>query len=210
MNNLARHFLPGCVVHLFCNHQALEILSNDGHTTLSAKLRPFVEILDSGNRWADEGLRYVNHYYDPHSKKGIMGFSPADRCFVEYFQRALDFYQKGKPANSFFCLGSALHLLQDICVPHHAMTKVLCGHREYENWVARHYPLFRAREVGCYTISDPLKLFHNNALQAAEYSELLHNPKNSMKMEITRELLSLAQRSGAALLHLFNCNAGLV
>ncbi len=210
MNALALNLFPVRKVHIFCNHQALSILNNDGHKALAARLQPFLKIIDNGNRWTDDGFRSVHHYYDPRSRKGIMGFSPADKCFAIYFKRALTFYRKGKIADSFFCLGSALHLIQDLCVPHHTLAKVLSGHREYENWVARHYPLFAVEEKGNYACRDPLQILQENALQASEHREITASPRVSVKMEATKELLALAQRSSASLLYLFSRSVSLL
>jgi phospholipase C len=203
MNSLALCIYPVRQAHVFCNQQALAILHNDGHTALATRIKPFLQVLNNGNHWADGGFRSLHHYYEPRSRKGIMGFSPADKVFASYFDCALNYYSRGKVADSFFYLGAALHLIQDLCVPHHSLAIALCGHRKYENWVARHYTLFAVYEKGCYDYLDPLAILRGNALQAAEHQEIVDEPKASVKVEGTRELLGLAQRSSASLLRLF-------
>lgn len=210
MSNLALRLFPERNVHVFCNQQALSILKNDGHEVLAKRIHPLLSILDEGNRCTDHGFRSVHHYYDPFSRKGFLGFAPADKCFASYFKSALVFAQRGQEEASFFYLGSAIHLIQDLCVPHHSQTRLLYGHREYENWVACHYSLFTVHDGGCYDYQDPLDILHHNALEASQYQEILHKPKTSVKMEGTRDLLGLAQRSSASLLHLFNRMVGLI
>ena len=203
MSSVALCIYPVRKAHVFCNHQALAILHNDGHTALAARLKPFLQVLNNGNHWADGGFRSVHHYYEPRSGKGIMGFSPADKVFASYFKYALTYYSRGKVADSIFWLGAALHLIQDLCVPYHSLGIALCGHRKYENWVARHYALFAVYERGCYDYLDPLDILRGNALQAAEHQEIVDEPKVTVKVEGTRELLGLAQRSSASLMQLF-------
>jgi len=203
MNSMALCIYPVRKVHVFCNNQALDILNNDGHTALAARLKPFLQVLNNGNHWADGGFRSVHHYYQPRSRKGILGFSSADKVFASYFNCALTYYSRGKMADSIFYLGAALHLIQDLCVPYHSLGIVLCGHRKYENWVARHHALFAVYERGCYDYLNPLDILRENALQATEHQEIVDEPKATVRVEGTHELLGLAQRSSASLMQLF-------
>lgn len=90
----------------------------------------------AGVAWADTGWKNITHYYHPRKKKGLLLFPSAFFYYKEYLAKAKRLAQRGKWSKAAFYLGAAAHLLQDMCVPHHATGNVFYGHREFETWAA--------------------------------------------------------------------------
>ena len=202
MNTLTEKKPAHSSVHSFCTTQSIEILRNDENILLDNKLEQYLEILNKGNAWSDEGFKSIHHFYHPKTEKGIMGLGGADQVLrynVLQYRRAI---KQGNIKSALFFIGAALHLIQDLCVPHHALGHLLKGHSEYENWIVRHYTSFAVYEKGLYDFSDPMEVLKHNGLKAMEYEEVVGNPNVKNKEESARALLALAQRSSAGFLYL--------
>ena len=139
MNTLPKHDASICLVHAFCNYQAIKILKNDTNTYVADIVKDFLGTINRGNSWSDQGFKNIHHFYNPKSKKGILGLTGADTELINYFDQALDAYKKKATSNFFFYIGAVLHIIQDMCVPQHVFGRLLHGHREYEDWVVNHY-----------------------------------------------------------------------
>lgn len=95
----------------------------------------------------DTPIRWLNHFYDPISNKGLWGFSTAKNWATsdlnqlpyaqgdQSWQKAKELYNKGNKKEAFIALGHVVHLIEDMAVPAHAR---LDAHPEgdiYEVWV---------------------------------------------------------------------------
>ena len=203
MNTLPKYDVSICLVHAFCNHQAIKILKNDTNTCIADVIKDFLGTINRGNSWSDQGFKNIHHFYNPKSKKGILGLTGADAELINYFDQALDAYKKKATSNFFFFIGAVMHIIQDMCVPHHVFGMLLKGHKEYEDWVVNHYMDYGIDAGAQYDYTSPLEIINSNAIKAMEYKELMDKSDDlSMRNEATRHLLGLAQKSTASFLYL--------
>lgn len=201
MNTLIEKQTAPSSVHSFCTTQGIEILRNDENMRLSNELEQYLEILNKGNTWSDEGFKSIHHFYNPKTERGIMGLMGADQVLMDNVYQGQQAIKQGKREMGIFYIGAALHLIQDLCVPHHALGHLLKGHGEYENWILKHYQSFGVYEKGIYDYENPVDLLKHNGLKAIEYEEVVRNPSVKNKQESAGALLALAQTSSAGFLY---------
>jgi phospholipase C len=202
MNTLTQKTTAPCIVHTFITYQGINILRDDMGNKINVNLLRLNEVILKGNIWCDEGFKNVHHFYHPKTKKGIMGLMGADILLEEYLRKIIDSYSSANLQNCFFNIGSALHLIQDLCVPHHALGHLLKGHHEYETWVTKYYKRFKVDEGGLYNFKSPMDIFFHNASKAIEYEDVVENSSERNKVEATKDLLGLAQRTTASFIYL--------
>lgn len=196
---------PG-VAHEFCNRQAAAILADAGYTNAAQLMNSYMTELNAGVYWADNGWKNVCHYYEPVGGKGLWQFSHAIDAFDSYYQKSLTLLSRGSIQDAVFFLGAAAHLLQDLCVPHHARARIFNGHKEYESWVKLHYNQYAVKEQG--VPQGPIKrvLLANAAMAADLYDWVDLEQGGCNYHEVTRIALPEAQRTTATLLLQF-CQA---
>lgn len=195
---------PG-FTHEFCNQQALSILRKDGFSEYSDLLVPCLAELNLGVYWADKGWKNVHHYFEPCSGKGLWNFTHAIDNFEIYYRSAQKAVKQYNVKKAAFFLGAAAHLLQDLCVPHHARAKLFNGHKQYEGWVQERCGKYAASAQGIYQEElSPLSLIMNNAFIAADFFDWVrHEGDDTLYNKATEVLLPLAQRSTAGLFRTF-------
>lgn len=191
--------------HVFCNEQARIILYNDGHRQAARFFNDFKGELDRGVTWADRGLRSTTHHYDPVRKTGVWAWANAAEKCRQYFNQAIKLWQRGKQQRAIFMLGAAAHLVQDVCVPHHACCKLFDGHLDYEKWAKGRKHFYRVRSGGLYNLGGrPDDWVIANARTAREYYGLVCAAAGEENYRrATAVLLPLAQRSTSGFLLLF-------
>jgi phospholipase C len=133
---------PG-VTHVHCLNQSYHTLKNDGKEDVARLFAAHHSTLAKGLYWADRGWKNVNHFYSQPDKQGIIGWPGATAECQYYFNKAFTFFPKNVNKGMFF-LGAALHLVQDMCVPHHSLGVVFDGHREFETWATQNWSKFPA------------------------------------------------------------------
>lgn len=195
---------PG-VIHEFCNRQALVILRNDGLDSCAYFCQRYIEELNAGVYWADEGWKNVGHYLDPESNCGLWRFPNAIDDFRGYFSKALYQARGGNNGKAMFFLGAAAHLVQDLCVPHHASGRLMSGHRQYEAWAGRNYRKYAVDRGGVYHEGRAAQLYlSQNAALAAKYINLVKaGAGETAYHKATQILLPLAQLTTAGLFRQF-------
>ncbi|MFZ5900355.1 MAG: hypothetical protein ACOYVI_03240 [Bacillota bacterium] len=143
--------------HQWCFERARIVLRNDRRPGLCL-VNKFADEINRGLEEADVGLMDVEtpfgdipvapvmHFLDPYTNMGLGGWISiglgavtnaalfCDACF----NIARKLWQKGDQSLSMRVFGIALHLVQDLTVPHHARCTVLFKHSEYEHWVHEH------------------------------------------------------------------------
>ena len=191
---------PG-ITHEFCNHQALHILRNDGFIQYADFFSQFEAELTLGVYWADKGWKNAHHYFEPCSGSGLWKFANAIENFNVYYHMASSAAARHDFKQAVFFLGAAAHLLQDLCVPHHARAKLFCGHQQYERWVQQCFAHYAVVSHGTYHESRPTpSLLLSNAHTAADFLDWVKNEGDETRFaEATDILLPLAQRTTAGL-----------
>ncbi|MFZ5643106.1 MAG: zinc dependent phospholipase C family protein [Bacillota bacterium] len=190
--------------HSFLIKQGVQIVLNDGNSRSAHLFNMFSEQLNNGVLWVDSGLKSACHYYDPYNGSGIWFWPNAAKKCSEFFLRALEMWKNKKHYQSMFLLGAAVHLVQDLCVPHHASCKVFCGHQHYEDWAGKRKLEYRVDSKGIYDISyNPEDWIVENARFAKEYYPMVDNNSTEGYHRATQSLLPRAQLTTAGFLLLF-------
>lgn len=193
---------PG-ITHEFCNRQALAIIRNDGFWQCSKFLTNYIAELNLGVYWADKDWKNVHHYFEPCSGKGLWHSTHAIANFNLYYQLALQSAKQYNLKKATFFVGAAAHILQDLCVPHHARAKLFNGHKHYEGWVQAHYDQYAVLTNGIYC-EGLQSLIVNNARVAAEFFDWVrYEGDNANYNQTTAVLLPLSQRTTAGLFYAF-------
>ena len=190
-----------CKVHKFLNIQALKILRNDHYTNAYDFFGKFIMPMNDGAVWADQDFKSSGHFYNPHKKKGMYGAQNAMKLGQEYYQKALDLWGLEEPEKSFFYLGAALHIIQDMTIPQHANIRLLDNHRQYENFVKRTYQYCNEFKVehGTYRLHTIEEYIRFNARVALKvYKKFKEIPDTELRYYRTAKCtLPLAARTTA-------------
>lgn len=190
--------------HLFLNEQAVIILQNDKRKETYNIIKSYRPYIDLGNLWADKGWKCFAHYYRPENGKGIIPWISAVAEGINYFNTAIIKWKKGSLQESMFFLGAAAHIVQDMCVPHHAMGIAFNGHRRFELWAMNNKSQFKIDKYGTYSRIKGIKeLIYNNAYTAQHYYHDVSDGKSNSYIKAGKELLSLAQLTTAQLFDYF-------
>lgn len=195
---------PG-VTHEFCNLQALQILRSDGYSRYADFLGRYQRELTLGVYWADKGWKNIHHYYEPTSGRGLWNFAGAIDQFAVYYRLALRTLRQGDKSRAAFLIGAAAHLVQDLCVPHHARAKMFDGHKQYESWAATNCADYAVAARGVYGEGKAaFGLLEANAAVAADFlGDVCREGDEAGYRRATAVLLPLAQRTTAGLLWRF-------
>lgn len=196
-----------CAVHQFINNQSLIILKNDGYTNAYNLISKYIDDINDGVVWADQDLKSSNHFYNPHTNRGMYGNSNAKKECMAYYAKALNEYFYGDKKEAMFYLGAACHLVQDLTVPQHANVKLLGDHRKYETWVIktyRHHDEFKIKSKGIY-LNSLCHYIDLNSKKALEVHDRYSNEKNDeiRFYNITSVVLVMAQKTTAGLMFKF-------
>jgi len=152
---------PG-VTHVHCLEQAYIVLKHDGKEDVARLFNAHHSTLTKGLYWADRGWKNVNHFYSHPDKQGIIGWPGVTAECQYYFNKAFAFFPSNVYKGMFF-LGAALHLVQDMCVPHHSLGILFDGHKEFETWAAKSWSKFPARRGMYLPFSHPSQWIDYNA-----------------------------------------------
>ncbi|MBC2725361.1 zinc dependent phospholipase C family protein [Desulfosporosinus sp.] len=156
---------PG-LTHVHCLEQAYNVLKHDGKEDVAKLFNSHHTSLTKGLYWADRGWKNVNHFYSDPSKQGIIGWPGATAECQYYFNKAFTFFPNNVYKGMFF-LGAALHLLQDMCVPHHSLGVLFDGHKEFETWATKRWDKFPAKSGMYMPFSHPAQWIDHNASVSA-------------------------------------------
>ncbi|HZK54920.1 MAG TPA: zinc dependent phospholipase C family protein [Desulfosporosinus sp.] len=162
-----QHFIdsPG-VTHVHCLEQAYITLNQDGKEDVAEFFKVHNAMLTKGLYWADRGWKNVNHFYRHPDKQGILRWPGASGECQYYFNKAFTYFPKNVNKGMFF-LGAALHLVQDMCVPHHSLGIVFDGHAEFETWATENWSKFPATSGIYLPFTHPAEWIDHNATVSA-------------------------------------------
>ena len=194
------------VTHAFCNVQALHILSCDALLPPVEFFGAYLSEINRGGYWADSQWKNIDHYLEAESGRGIWPFGNALDTFQQYFYWAIKEARRGNRRKAAFFLGAAAHLVQDLCVPHHARGRIFNGHQEYEVWAMKYCRDFAVNGLGIYLDGHRVgDLLLANARIASEMLDAVDLEKGIVDYEgVTAVALPLAQRSTAGLFEYFH------
>lgn len=195
---------PPRMTHRFCNNQAIGILRGDGFSGAATFFTQYRGELNRGVYWADQDWKNSSHYFRL-TAKGLWHFPSALEVFDLYWNQASKKMYAGNPEQAMFYLGAAAHLVQDMCVPHHARGKIFAGHQFYEQWVERQYVQFAANSGGLYRENrKPRMLLTSNAAVSADLLDWVNTGRSEEDFQKATEiLLPLAQQTTAGLFFFF-------
>lgn len=103
----------------------------------------------------DTPIRWMNHFYEPNTGQGLLGFQTAkswgqskdtQKLYAtgdQSWQTAIDEFVNGNNKKAFTALGHFLHLIEDMTVPAHTRLDihVFNGGDPYEQWVKNNYKM---------------------------------------------------------------------
>ncbi|CQR73604.1 Zinc dependent phospholipase C [Sporomusa ovata DSM 2662] len=134
---------------------------------------------------------------------GLWHSTHAIENFELYYHLSLCSAKKYDLKKAAFFLGASAHILQDLCVPHHARAKLFNGHKQYEGWAQANYDKYAVLTEGLYG-QGLESLINNNACVAAEFFDWVRCEDDVVHYnKATEVLLPLAQRTTAGLFHAF-------
>lgn len=193
---------PDCKVHIFINTEALDILDKNNYNQISTFFREYIEDINEGAIWADQDFKSSNHLYNPYTQKGLYGRKNAMEVAKKYYEKATRLY-KASPNKALFYLGATLHIIQDMCVPHHASVKLLNKHRRLEHYIRRNYIRLHCKDSKLEPhilnhISQYINYNGKESLNIYEDSLKLH--KEGISLRITTNILPLAMTTTAGCL----------
>ena len=193
-----------CHTHKVCNLEALTVIRQNEYNEVALILEKNLDSLQLGVTWADLEFKNINHFFNPITRKGLWRFSPAVYDFSVYLTKACRFVKNKDLTNSFFYLGAAAHLLQDMAVPHHVCGYLFNGHKKFENWVQAHNDEFRSPQIELSPIKKPLQLLLNNAILATNFMPWVDEAATIRQYRLAAQtLLPIAQSSSASLFEWF-------
>ncbi len=189
-----------CITHQFCNDQALNMLQENGFINEVMLLGAYYKQLQNGVVWADLNWKNIHHFLHPQTRRGFWHFSNAALDYLEFMNTALKYVRLGCMEEAVFYLGAAAHLVQDMCVPHHAKCQLFDGHKKYELWVEKHLEEFLNLKRGKIYFSNPVERLFENATTALDlYNYVNADANEEQYRKATEVLLALSNQSTVTL-----------
>lgn len=190
--------------HHFCNQQSIQILKKDGWAKEALLFQTYLNALNAGSTWCDRGFKNISHYYDHSAKTGLWYGPDAPSECDYYFKCAVEQWRRGKQEKALFYLGAASHIMQDLCVPHHAAGLIFKGHKYFEDWARNNFHDFTTDCNGLYNLSrEPGEWVKKNASFSFTYLPQVIEEHEPSVEQAARSLLQRAQRSTAGFLLFF-------
>src|SRR5690554_2693021 len=137
------------ISHMELAEATATILAHDGKEEICQLLdarddstdQKYIDILAEGTRAADVPLSggYICtlwHFHHPWTHRGYLVEKSSAVVTSELFSAAIKLWQTGDKSNAIYQLGRALHLLQDIFIPHHSGISAVKGHGDFEKWLS--------------------------------------------------------------------------
>lgn len=185
-----------CVTHQYCNDQALAILQKNGFIQEVMLLGAYYKQLQNGVIWADLNWKNIHHFLHPSTRRGFWHFSNAACDYLQFFSMAIKYMRQCCIEDSIFYLGAAAHLVQDMCVPHHARCQLFDGHKKYEMWVEKNLQEFSFAQNGEVDGSNPVGILVKNAATALDFYTYVNAEAGiEQYKKATEVLLPLANQS---------------
>lgn len=196
--------------HNFCLDQAIVVMKRDGYKQEANLVHQHMGELLKGVVWADSAWKNSSHFYNPVNGKGIWGWPNAVMEATAHYEVAVRKARIGNLARCMFFLGATAHLIQDLCVPHHARGLLWDGHQEFEDWASDKCTEFAVDQGGIYQKGDhPVLWIMQNSRLAHSLFPLVAEAIGQDYYTAGKILIPMAQRATAGFfaqfchLHLF-------
>ncbi len=211
--------------HDWITDQALVVLGADGYTTIRDEIQTstYLAKIKQGSYDADHGSDILGipvtaseHYHNPDSHLGlwlVIRFKSAATYAQENFEKAVKYYKNGDKANAYYYLGFALHVLQDLTVPHHAALTPFNQHSEYEAHIYNHKSYVTGvTSGGRYTLPNVADHYNDdsawgwvdyNSHQSIGYYSYVNGGSDDNWDYVASMMLPLAVRTSAGFLRFF-------
>lgn len=128
----------------------------------------------------------------------------------DYYYNAISLWNLEDINESFFYLGAALHIIQDMTVPQHANIRLLDNHRQYETYIKRSYKFIKEFKIkeGTYILDSIEDYIRFNTRVAIRIDKNFRNipDEEDRFYRIARCGLQLAQRTTAGAMVTFYSN----
>ena len=194
---------PGAT-HVHCLDQAYKVLEQDGKEDVRTFFQPYHSWIRKGLFWADRGWKNVYHFYANPDKPDTLSWPGASAEAQYYYNQAINNFSQDVLKGMFY-LGAALHIIQDMCVPHHSKGIIFDGHQEFEKWVGAHWQEFAIENNGLYLdYTHPSQWVDYNAQASASlYPKVSTHARSNeiMYAEAAKVLIPLTIQSTAGFLN---------
>ena len=164
------------VTHVHCLEQAYIALKYDDKEDVANLYKAYHATLTKGLYWADRGWKNVNHFYSHPDKQGIIVWPGATGECQYYFNKAFNYFPHNIDKGMFY-LGAALHIVQDMCVPHHSLGIIFDGHKEFETWATENWGKFPTISGAYLPYSHPAQWIDHNARVSSSLYPLVSQDK---------------------------------
>jgi len=115
--------------------QATVVLRADRHIAVADEMDAYLSSIMQGSYDADHAgfLPSRDHFHNPETHEGKR--MSAAQYAQEHFDEAERYYRSGNKMDAYYEFGFAIHVLQDLTVPHHSAVTYFNGHSSYESYV---------------------------------------------------------------------------
>jgi phospholipase C len=128
-----------CEVHKYINKHSISLLEKFDYKDEHEFFSFYLQDMNEGTVWVDQDFNSSNHFYNPYKDRGLYGRRSAMDLAIEYYDNALELWNKGDKNKSLFYFGAAIHIIQDLTIPQHSNIRLLDDHRQYENFIKKTY-----------------------------------------------------------------------
>lgn len=196
-----------CEVHLFINEHSIDLLDKYAYEDEHAFFTSYLDDINEGAVWVDQDFNSSNHFYNPFKDRGLYGRRSAMDLALEYYDKALWFWENGNRSRSMFFFGAAIHIIQDVTIPQHANIRLLGDHKQYENYIKKTYnnvAVFKARKAP-YLLDNIRDYVRFNSRLALKVYRKFRSIKKSDERHyrIARCNISLSMRTSAGAMIMF-------
>ncbi|MBU2415930.1 thermonuclease family protein, partial [Patescibacteria group bacterium] len=138
------------IAHPYLTQKAIELFNNNNNNQKISNQE--MQWIIQGAKEEDTPIRWMNHYYNPITNKGLWNFSSAKDWSKQNirqmlyskgnqtWQKALQEYRNNNKKQAFIALGHILHLIEDMAVPAHTRLDPHVLGDPYEQWVKNNKP----------------------------------------------------------------------
>lgn len=153
---------------------------------------------------------FAGHFYGPDGKNYLGGDMTAYWNFNRHYKEAVTLFKKGSTNDALIKLGRALHYINDIAMPHHAMNKVakLSRHTQFEDYVEERFINYALGSVSLstlksYTTKSTKSIADSTAVLARNNYENANSTNTTKMNTAAKNMMKRAQTDAAGVIYKF-------